>query len=895
MLLSVLLIRTVLTMINGCLLNTRSIVNKTQCILDTISDYKIDLMLNTETWLANDASSRAALNILEESLQVHHIDRSSGVRGGGVAALVKPSAANFVCINLTTVISFEFICGWLKPGRTAILCIYRPPHRSKAEFLHELDDSLSQLTALSERIILTGDFNLHLDKADDCYTQSFFNICRDHGLRPQVEPAPTHSSGHCLDFILSTFHLDRIRIISNAISDHHMLLFSIPPCETHLNHVVSAPPEEYLFRDLKAVDTPVFHNDMVNALPGVSNSQELFDLFHNMLDKHAPLQKRKRRAGNKPFKYSHTVSVAKRKRRKLERQYIKSQLSIHREMLIHQRSVVASLVRSEKAAHFKKIITSNSNTRSLFNVVSRLTEKSSNSVLPLCFDSMPSLCTAFGEYFIGKVQRIVGAIRSSKHPVPPTSVPCHCPPNEFCEFSTLSEDDTMKLRRLKISLTVDILPLELMQCIHTDLTPVFTRIINQSLSTGVFPSHLKQAIITPLLKSDKLDKNELSSYRPVSNLSYVSKLIETAVCNQLTTHIKSNNLWHGNQSAYRQHHSVESALLSVSSSILEQLDCRRNVYFLMLDLSAAFDTVDHGLLLETLSCGFGVGGVVLSWIRSYLTDRTFRVKCANTTSSAFTLDTGVPQGSILGPVLFNCYMTDLFHELDKLQISFHNYADDIQIWSSYDPKSSTDEVACRNRLSYAFDVISRWMHDHFLKLNSSKTVFLPISRDPNALTLCQPFQLGEALILPSSESRNLGVLFQTNFSFSNHISKVRQACFLQLRRLQLCRDFVPSSLLKTLVHAFITSRVDFCNSLYYGLPVHQIRRLQSVLNASAKFITRRKKFDSASAALKQLHWLPMDKRIIYKLSITAFHLYNRTKFFPSYLCAHREIWEYLWV
>ena len=132
----------------------------------------------------------------------------------------------------------------------------------------------------------------------------------------------------------------------------------------------------------------------------------------------------------------------------------------------------------------------------------------------------------------------------------------------------------------------------------------------------------------------------------------------------------------------------------------------------MLDLSAAFDTVNHDLLLECLSAQFAVGGTVLKWIESYLSDRSFVVKCKHSISRMFHLKTGVPQGSVLGPILFNCYLAELFHLLDSLDINFHNYADDTQIWCSYDPSVSGDESLCRQKLSKAFEAISQWMTEH---------------------------------------------------------------------------------------------------------------------------------------------------------------------------------------
>ena len=456
-------------------------------------------------------------------------------------------------------------------------------------------------------------------------------------------------------------------------------------------------------------------------------------------------------------------------------------------------------------------------------------------------------------------------------------------PPAFCSFQQLTINEVPKLRKLKISPTVDLLRLTMFESIYDLLLPSFQHIINNSLSTGVFPKALRQAVITPLLKSDKANPEELSSYRPVSNIPFLSKLIETSVSLQLSDHFDQHSLLHANQSAYRRYHSVESVLTAVSSSILESLDNNHTVLFLMLDLSAAFDTVKHELLLNTLNVDFGITGTPLLWLRSYLSDRSFKVKCQQSMGTPFKLTTGVPQGSILGPLLFNTYMTDLFRQLDTLNVSFHNYADDIQLWSSYDPKSVDGELQCRERIRAATDLIIKWMHNHYLKLNCAKTVFLPISRC--STSGIKPMTVGTAVVPPSAVARNLGFLFDAKFNFQAQISHVRKTAFLQLRRLQFCKPFVPPGLLPLLVHAFITSRLDFCNCLYINLPKNQLVRLQSVLNASAKFLTGARKFDSSREALAKLHWLPICQRIVYKVCTMSFHLFHNTPRYPSYFSA----------
>ena len=157
------------------------------------------------------------------------------------------------------------------------------------------------------------------------------------------------------------------------------------------------------------------------------------------------------------------------------------------------------------------------------------------------------------------------------------------------------------------------------------LTPILTKIVNSSISIGSFPSGLRRAIITPILKKASLDKNTLGNYRPVSNLPFVGKLIEKVVSAQVSDYISSNGLSDPYQSAYTKARSTETALACVQNDILRAIDNQQAVFLLMSDLSAAFDTVDHVILLERLAGDFGFTGDVHNWFKTYLEARTCSV------------------------------------------------------------------------------------------------------------------------------------------------------------------------------------------------------------------------------------------------------------------------------
>ena len=183
-------------------------------------------------------------------------------------------------------------------------------------------------------------------------------------------------------------------------------------------------------------------------------------------------------------------------------------------------------------------------------------------------------------------------------------------------------------------------------------------LVNKSLTTGCFPAEFKEAIIRPLLVRDGLDLSDLKNYRPVSNLPLLSKLLERVVQARLLAHLNSNNLLPGWHSAYRRFHSTETAVTKVFNDLLVAADRGQMSILCLLDLSAAFDTVDHDLLLQRLERHFGLCGM-LQWIRSYLSGRTFRVVYGDVMSFIVCVTCSVPQGSVLGPLFFILYIADL--------------------------------------------------------------------------------------------------------------------------------------------------------------------------------------------------------------------------------------------
>ena len=228
------------------------------------------------------------------------------------------------------------------------------------------------------------------------------------------------------------------------------------------------------------------------------------------------------------------------------------------------------------------------------------------------------------------------------------------------------------------------------------LLDAITMIVNQSLTTGEFLDDWKMAIVRPLIKGTNIDI-ELKNYRPISNLSFLSKIVEKAAQLQLQEHFDQQSLLPNHQSAYRQHHSTETTLLNMCDNILKNMEDGKCTLIVSLDFSAAFNTVNHTILLDILNGYFGISEHALSWITSYLSSRRFQVQIGHLASKMVKIDFSVPQGSILGPILFNCYASTLTEiTLERKDSFLSGYADDHAIIHSFNPDNNNIKQIIEN-------------------------------------------------------------------------------------------------------------------------------------------------------------------------------------------------------
>ena len=361
----------------------------------------------------------------------------------------------------------------------------------------------------------------------------------------------------------------------------------------------------------------------------------------------------------------------------------------------------------------------------------------------------------------------------------------------------------------------------------------------------------------------------------MSNIAFIGKIIEKMAAKHLISHLNDNKLHEKMQSAYRSYHSTETALLRVHNDILVQLDKKRSVLLVLLDLSAAFDTIDHDVLFNLLSTRLGVRGHALDWFISYLSSRTQSVSISGESSSPKILHYGVPQGSVLGPLLYTVYTLPLGDLLHKLGIPYHFYADDSQLYLSFDSgdKESFDNTIVKMEQCVA--AVKTWMNSVKLKLNDEKTEVILISSPHFSKQISSlNFKAGNTAVTPALSVRNLGVIFDNTLSMKKHVDTVCKSVSFHLRNIGKVRKYISQTAAELLVHSLVSSRIDYSNSLLFGIPDNQVKRLQRLFHVAARIVTLTPSSHHITPVLYKLHWLPVKQRIAYKVLLVVYKAMN---------------------
>ena len=502
----------------------------------------------------------------------------------------------------------------------------------------------------------------------------------------------TPSAANLLDVLAtsSTALVSNVRVTdADHLSDHCLITADI---------VVRLPRPvvSYTSRNIRAVDAMMFENELRRSTLFTQPANtvdtyvdQLNGVLTCLLDKVAPARTRRRRPQKPISKWLSTEAVeAKRARRRFERRWRSTAAESDR--LEYRRACRKAnyLINKSRTDHYRqRIEEAGSDHKRRWGIINELLH-SKDRDNTRTDDENRNLCSTFAHYFVDKIVKLRNSV-SDTLCVLSASVPCYMsfPPHCGPALDTLPPVTAEEVSRVLKSSpaktsTMDIIPTSLVIRCTTVFSEIIAHLANLSFSEGRFPTVFKQATVTPLIKGDSLDKSVPSNYRPISNLNFISKILERLFLSRFQSHILNSPNFNKYQSAYRPGCSTETAVQLLLDRIYSAGDAGRPTLLISLDMSAAFDTIDHSVLLRRLSCSFGIVGNVHSWIQSYLTGRTQSVRIGSHSAPPDPAFVGVPQGSVLGPLLFSIYTSPISTIADYHHVSQQQYADDIVLGQS---------------------------------------------------------------------------------------------------------------------------------------------------------------------------------------------------------------------
>ncbi|KAI5725321.1 hypothetical protein M8J77_013834 [Diaphorina citri] len=838
--------------------NAQSIQPHLHEIRTIIEDVDLHVILISESWLKPSLSD----NIVRIPGYVLLRHDREGKRGGGVAAYVRDDLSHEVVARSVPSPSnpgpeYMAVQVTLRSVKLLVVVVYKPPD---VHNLNGIDEFLSESMPFYEHIIIMGDFNINVLNETSSQTLMLKTLISDLNIK-MLQTRPTHHSHNSqssslidLMLVLQEHKVTRYgQLPAPGISRHDML---------YLAYSVKVPkyPVQFVtYRDIKGIDSDLLLESFgsLDWEPLLSESDinrktELLRIkILEVFDEFAPLTES--RVTRPPIPWMNaSIKRCMRLRDKLWIKYRRTKSIEDRIAYNIQKNATNYAVRRAQKYFSRSILKAGS--KSTWNRLRSLGLGKIKSSAPLHVG-----LDELNQYFVSVVpvpcptvkNTILEEIENGSNAAPVSS-------DATFNFVEVSESDVSKaVLSIKSKASgYDGVDGKMVKLVLAQLLPILTHIFNESLSTGVFPFEWKSANVVPLQKVSS--PSSCNDYRPISLLPILSKALEKLAIWQIMEFVESQSKLDLFQSGFRRRHSTATALVKVTDDVRLSLDAGKATILVLLDMSKAFDSVDFDVLIATLK-GMGLSDNTLSWIGSYLRGRRQRVMHDGKYSEWKPINSGVPQGSVAGPLLFTIYITSLQRVFRHCK--YHVYADDIQIYTHCWPR---DIIDCIRQLNFELECFLKWAKGLFLHPNPTKTkvlAFGPKSVVNSLGTADLPPIVLDGVVLPLvSEARNLGVYIDNTLSWKCHVSEVRKRVFYSLHSLSKYRKTFPKELKKRLIEALVFPLFDYCDVVYPNLTDGLQQSLQLAQNACVRYVCNLRKFDRVSEHYLGLDWMRLDTR-----------------------------------
>ena len=782
-------------------------------------------------------------------------------RGGGVAILTREEL-RVVKLDLggaAPEVESLWISATGAGRRTVIVGVfYRPPGESVSKGLEMIEEQFRTATTYNQPIIVLGDFNVNLLGIETLESRKLRNILDDLNLKQLVDqPTHMHPTPTLLDLIITNIDIPTLAtVLPDPVADHLPVILAV---EVRRQRRPRPPP--LTIRPWSRVNWDALCLHLLTAdwapfyeVDTVDEKLEVFmALWDAAINIYCPLTTISRRRPYCPWiRDNPQVRSAMQERDASRRAW--ENLRTDDARLAYQRcrnNLKGILIRAKSQYLCNDLLTDKQRFWSRLKSFALKPQKGHATD----DDDVTNKADAFNAHFASVGPRIAAEVSGGPNPNDGSQSgprpPRVCASTLKLSPATLPEL-SLAIKRMNSSKAagVDGIPLQAIKACFSVIGPHVLHIIDCCISTLVFPSNWKIARVTPVHKSG--NRSDVNNYRPISILSVLSKIAEKVVSIQLVSYLLKNDILSPFQYAYRPCHSTEDAMLDAVEWISKSIDRGHVASLTTLDLSKAFDSVDHGVLLNKLEWY----GIDSAWFRSYLCDRMQVVRGG---SQTLPLTHGVAQGSIIGPVLFILFINDLSSFLPHGRLL--SYADDTQLLDHDSP----DAIGLSNlkvRVEESILNLQIWFRSNSLKMNPNKTFFTILGTNPS-VKKTEGFQitLSGTSIYPSVTVKILGVLLDQHLTWEPHISMIVRRCNAILASLYKFRYHFTSDILKLLVKTHVYPHFLYCLSVWGGAAKCHLLRIQRSINFAVRLVTGLRRNDHTSPALESLGWSTIEQMV----------------------------------